>query len=301
MKLKLKSSDPVETLRDQVREKACSDPRFKKADANAMNSPWVCDLIPPDSGSDAGWKAIITASDAKIYEVPFTIEAGQVKLGEASREVFRKTTYLPVAARNAKVADGPVAIHAKQFSMEVSSATDRWMFAPGGVHTITPAAGEGSAEVTLRIDENTAVVLNASLAKLNAEHAPQRPFIDKEHDEGSGAAAWPDKFVWSEKPQPGVYLEHKASDFGRELVEGKVIRAFSPSFYSDAALPKKVNRGQHVKIAAGKRGSPENPARMTGLVYPAIGTLTNNPAFKKILPLWANNAPSARAEQPTTK
>src|SRR5204862_5613587 len=95
---------------------------------------------------------------------------------------------------------------------------------------------------------------------------------------------------WSETPQPGVYLAHQPSDLGKQLVGGKVVRAFSPSFYSDADLPKKVVRRQRVKVPAGKRGSPENPARMKGLLFPAIGTIPTDPAFRKILPLWAKNA-----------
>lgn len=183
-----------------------------------------------------------------------------------------------------------LALHARSLATEITSATDRWMFAPGGVHTITPMAGEGSAEVTLRVDADTAPVLQANLLRINAENAPQRVFFDREHDEAAGATGWPVRFLWSDSPQPGIYCEHEPSSLGKELVQGKVVRAFSPSFYSDAALPRKVSRGQRVTVAAGQRGSPENPARIIGLVYPACGTLTNNPAFKKILPLWAKNA-----------
>lgn len=283
MKLKLFCSNPVEALRQQVRERANSDPRFKKADQ--PNSAWCEDLIAPDG--DGPWKAVICSSDSKLFEVPFTIDAGVVKLGDSSREVFRSIRYLPLAAKKAGLDDLPVAIRAKQMSSEITSANDPWMYAPGGDHTITPGAGDGSAEVTLRIDASTAAILNASLAKLNKANDPQRAFIDYEHDEAKGATSWPIEFVWSASPQPGIYLKHEPSALGKELVDGKIVRAFSPSIYSDADLPKKIKAGQHVKIAAGKRGSKENPARITGLVYPAIGTLTNNPAFKKILPLWA--------------
>lgn len=298
--LKLKSSNSVESLREQVRALALKDSRFAPAATSdgkvGCGEVWVCELLAPDEGGD--WKAILSAPGGKLFEVPFTIAAGVVKLGETSREVLRSVRYLPLSAKHSG-AELPVAIRAKQFASEIN-ASDKWMFAPGGVHTITPAAGEGSAEVTMRIDESTAVVLNASLEKLNAENSPQRAFFDKEHDEAAGATAWPIKFVWSNSPVPGIYCEHEPSEFGKELVQGKIIRAFSPSFYSDAALPKKVNRGQHVKISAGKRGSAENPARMTGLVFPACGTLTNNPAFRKILPLWAKNATGAHSSQTQT-
>lgn len=300
-KLKLAASTPVETLREQVREAALNDSRFASQDQNSI-TPWVCDLIAPDGNGP--WQAIITAAKGKLYQVDFTTDAGKVRLGATSVEVFRKTTYLPMAAKAAdKETESTAPLRAREFSSPVTAADDLWMFAPGGVHTITPAAGDGSATVTLRIDENAVPILNASLAKLNSRLAPQKVFIDREHDEASGATAWPEEFVWRESPQPGVYMKHQASDLGRQLVEGHVIRAFSPSIYSDADLPKSIRRGQHINIAAGKRGSPENPARIIGLVAPAIGTLTNNPAFKKILPLWANNAGASRSgtEHQTTK
>lgn len=294
MSLKLKASNPVEALREQVRQQALNDPRFKKSsDAKLCGDVWICDLIAPEG--DEGWKAVISSNDGKLFEVAFSIAAGVVKLGDSSREVIRSVRYLPLAAKASE--DGPLVLSARNMSTEVSSADSLWMFAPGGVHRITCGAGRegGSAEVALKIDEQTATVLNASLAKINAENSPQRAFFDKEHDEAAGATSWPEKFIWSDSPQPGVYVEHHASDLGKQLVEGKIVRAFSPSFYSDADLPKKVGRGQHLRLAAGKRGSLENPARMIGLVFPACGTLTNNPAFKKILPLWAKNATGAQS------
>jgi len=178
-------------------------------------------------------------------------------------------------------------LRARFVGAQISSAEAPWMYCPGGDHTINCAAGEGAAEVTIRVDESSAVILNAKLAEINARNAPQRAFVDKEHDEASGAVTWPTRFVWRQAPEPGVYIEHEPSELGRQLVSGKIMRAFSPSFYSDADLPKRVTRGQFLRITAGKRGSPENPARITGLVFPACGTLTNNPAFRKILPLWA--------------
>lgn len=285
-RLKLFCSNPVEALRQQVRERANSDPRFKKADQ--PNGAWCEDLIAPD-GDGAPWKAVICASDSKLYEVPFTITAGVVKLGESSREVFRSIRYLPLAARHTRPDDLPLALDARDFSGQLTTADQPWMFAPAGLHKITCGAGNngGAAEVVLRIDQSTATVLNAKLAQINEKNAPQRAYIDREHDEAAGATAWPERLFWSETPAPGIYLEATATDLGKELINGKILRAFSPSFYSDADLPKKVAKGQIVKVPAGKRGSTENPARMTGLVYPAIGTLTNNPAFRKILPLWA--------------
>jgi hypothetical protein len=173
--------------------------------------------------------------------------------------------------------------------------TNRVMFMPGGVHRIVAGFGDSaSADVSVKVDESTAAVLNASLAELNARHAPQRALFDKEH-EGKEALAWPVLFEWSNSPQPGIYARVEFSSLGREFIQGKVMRAFSGSFFTDAALPKRaaVKAGKTYKPDAGKRGSTENPARITGLDFPYAGTFTNNPAFREILPLWAKNAAGA--------
>ncbi len=183
---------------------------------------------------------------------------------------------------------------ARQIGAELPNNGNRVMFAPGGIHTLTPAFGPAVVEVTIKIDSATANVLNASLAQVNAANAPQRAFFDKNH-EGKEAMAWPIRFEWSELPEPGVYAVVEWTDLGRQYVTGKVMRAFSGSFFTDADLPKKPRAGQVVTIAAGKRGSATNPARMVGLAFPDAGTLTNDPAFRKILPLWA----SARAARNT--
>src|SRR5262245_18441619 len=104
-------------------------------------------------------------------------------------------------------------LFAKQLATALT-AVGRWMFAPGGTHTITLGADRGSAEVTLKIDQATPAVLNASLAKLNADHAPQRAYFDREHDVAVGATALPLRFVWSESPSPGVYCQHETTALG---------------------------------------------------------------------------------------
>lgn len=182
-----------------------------------------------------------------------------------------------------------------EFTNHVPDSTGRIMFMPAGDHTITPGAGEGSVKLTVHVDKSTVDVLNRSLDAWNERLAPQRVFIDKEH-EGREATAWPDRFFWSESPAPGVYAQVQFSELGRRMVEGKTFRAFSPSFTTDAAIPKRISSGQRVTVPAGKRGSVENPARVTGLAAPDVGALTNNPAFRKILPLWARNAPAVKKE-----
>ncbi len=174
------------------------------------------------------------------------------------------------------------------------------MYAPGGVQQICCGLGdEAFAEVWLNIDRETAGVLQASLAALNAQNAPQRAYFD-EHHEHRDAMAWPTRFEWRENPAPGAYAVAEYSSIGREKVEGKVLRAFSGSFFTDAALPKrsKVRAGQTYVPAEGTRGSEQNPARIVGLDFPCAGTFTNNPAFRQILPLWASAGSPGAAVPP---
>lgn len=282
-------NNQLKLLRMALSAAVKTDRRFHH-EPDAGLKPWLCEIL---SRAPDQFSAIIQATNGKLYEVPVNIAFSNVTLGDTAREVIRETKYLPLEDF---FADGKsVALQARDFASEVRDASDRWMFAPGGVHTITPQAGDGSAEVTIKIDPETATVLQASLEQLNTRNNPQRAFFDKEHDATAGATAWPKRFLWSETPAPGIYCEHEPSQFGIDLVKGHVVRAFSPSFYCDAELPRKLTRGQHVKIQSGKRGSPENPARMTGLVFPACGTLTNNPAFRKILPLFGKDAPGAKS------
>lgn len=198
----------------------------------------------------------------------------------------------------------PLPLRAKQLGAEISDPARPWMFCPAGTHTITLGAGEGAAELTLKIDEATAAVLQASLDKNNAANHPQKSFFDREHDPKGGATAWPKRFFFAAVPAPGIYVESEITALGHQLTAGKVMRAFSPSFYADADLPKSVRAGQMIHVAAGRRGSTANPARITGLVFPDCGTLTNDPAFRKILPLWAKNAagaPSSTTINPMNK
>jgi hypothetical protein len=214
-----------------------------------------------------------------------------------------------LALRCVDAGESAVALRAREFASELRAngsspdGSQVLMYAPAGVHTITPAAGNGSIEITVAVDQNTAAVLNASLAAMNARLFPQRCFIDKEH-ERKEAAAWPENFFWSETAPdgshaPGVYLKCQMTALGRQLIDGKIFRAFSPSITTDVGLKNKdIARGQHLIIKAGKRGSKENPARLNGVVPPDIGTLTNLPAFKEILPLFAKDARGGQSNQP---
>ncbi len=195
----------------------------------------------------------------------------------------------------------PLELRAKSFLTEVDGTEGRIMFAPAGDHTITCGAGprsQATAMVTIRITPETAAVLNASLAEINARNSPQKACFDKDH-EGKEATAWPVGFEYSERPKPGVYSRAELSALGKELIEGKVLRAFSGAFTTDADLPRQsaCRPGTVYTIRDGKRGSVANPAEIVGLTFPFCGTLTNNPAFRKNLPLWARSSAQERTPE----
>lgn len=200
---------------------------------------------------------------------------------------------------SAAVADENLALQAKTMATELPSEPGRMMYMPAGRHDICCGLGGiAAAAVTIEVGPETAVVLNASLARLNKEFAPQKACFDFEH-EGKEAMAWPLSFEWLDTPAPGIYATAEFSSLGKEYVQGKVVRAFSGSFFSDAKLPKRASvvKGKTYQPKPGERGSVENPARVIGLDFPYAGTLTNNPAFHANAPLWATAVKAEPGEE----
>lgn len=174
----------------------------------------------------------------------------------------------------------------------ISAGDDMLMWMPGGVHHIKPGLGDNAkAEIWVKVDKDSAKEVQASFEAFSKEYAPQRAFFDKEH-EAKDATAWPTEFMWMDSPKPGIYARCEFTKLGRELIDGKVQRGFSPTFFTDADLPKRsaIRAGETYSVKSGKRGSRENPARITDIHFPSAGGFTNFPAFRNNLPLWAKHA-----------
>jgi hypothetical protein len=174
-----------------------------------------------------------------------------------------------------------------------------FMYMPGGVHTVWLSRGGKPAQVTVNVTPQTAAVIQEKFLALQASRKPQRPYFDFEHHE-EDASAWPVGFAWKNAPEPGVYVNVEWSLAGKNAVAGKSQRAFSPVFFADAEFPQVPIHAKEVTIPAGKRGSAANPADVTGLGFCA-GSLTNEPAFRKILPLWAKDSAARASETSETK
>lgn len=147
-----------------------------------------------------------------------------------------------------------------------ATATGELMYMPAGSQEITPIDGGIGAPINVMVDAAGAAALNAQLAALTAKG--KKPYFDFNHEDGA-AAFWPSEFVWRED---GIYARGEWSGRGKSAVEGKEWRQFSPVFHVD-----------------NKRA---NPARIVCRenAKPNMGGLVNDPAFHKILPLWAKDA-----------
>lgn len=172
-------------------------------------------------------------------------------------------------------------------------ATGRFMFMPAGQHVVHLSKGGTPLTVAVDVDpKEAAAALNAQLASVCANRAPQKPYCDFNHDRDK-ASFWPTKFV---AEADGVYVEGEWSGSGKTAVESKDYRGFSPTFYTDAEIPDKPLRGKdRLEIPDGKLGSPKQPARIVcnpnaGLNF---GGLVNEPAFTEIKPLFAKQAETA--------
>lgn len=145
---------------------------------------------------------------------------------------------------------------------EGQGAPEWIMWMPGGRHEITATQRGKPRTLTVTVDRQTAATLQQTLRQ-HLDAGRQKPFLDFDHDR-KAASAWPQEFAWRETPEPGVFCRVEWSKLGREAVEGRAYRSFSPTFYE----------------AGGKvDGTPL-----------CMGSLLNDPAFEKMAPIWSGRA-----------
>lgn len=167
---------------------------------------------------------------------------------------------------------------------------DTIMYFPGGTHTITPSQNKKAVTVTVAIDASAASAMQEQLEELNAQgKRPYFSFGDDSHASDQ-ASFWPTRFFWATrrdatgKLATGVWVTGEWSGEGKRVVEDKVFRTFSPTFYVDAV-----------------RNDPKKPARVVceAEAGPNMGALVNDPAFTQMSPLWArrNDFPPVGGER----
>ena len=155
------------------------------------------------------------------------------------------------------------------------------MYMPGGISSITPSQNKKAVDVLVEVNAQTAREMQEQLEALNESgKKPYFSFGDNSHASDQ-ASFWPSKFFWATrqdatgKMATGVWVTGEWSDEGKRVVEGKVFRCFSPTFFVDAV-----------------RNDPKKPAQVIceREAGPNMGALVNDPAFEKISPLWAKRS-----------
>lgn len=185
-------------------------------------------------------------------------------------------------------------------SGELPTSDFQWM--PGGKTNITATYGGKPITLCVECDEDTAGIIQKSF-EAAVKASPRRPpYGCVEHREEE-AAFHPVAFKWSDDPEPGIMCTAEWTPLGTRNVRGKIHTSFSPSFTTDAEYSKATCGGCDklaarckcpdgtVQFPEGVRGSESNPARVTGVSPRSVGSLTNWPAFKNILPVRAKQAP----------
>lgn len=157
------------------------------------------------------------------------------------------------------------------------------MYMPAGIHYITPSQNGRAVEVCVEVDAEAAGLLEKQRKMLTK--IGRKPFFSPAHKEVM-AAFWPTKFFWDKRIDAtgslseGVWCEGEWTSTGKELVEGKAFRTFSPTFFVDAI-----------------RNDPDDPVHVICCedAKANMGALENDPAFQEISPLWAHNAKTISA------
>ncbi len=250
-------------------------------------------LADTEAGTDADKCAVSheVAEQAHMNAATLTNRQGKIKFHtnqaayhRGMKKVYKDGARDVASAKEAKVASQEdTALHcasqsANQLRSLLPTAEGVLMYMPGGDHTITPSQGGKPVTVTVRVDEPAAERLEQQRAKLAA--SGKKPFFSILH-ESDVAAFWPTKFFWDRRIDAtgsfveGIWAEGEWSKSGRDAVEGKDFRTFSPTFFVDAI-----------------RNDPSNPCQVVcnENARPNMGALENDPAFQSISPLWARNA-----------
>ena len=197
-----------------------------------------------------------------------------------------------VQARNATPAAGlqldcSACVEAKNFKSVLNPIADGIiMYMPAGTHTITPSQNGRPVTVSVAIDASAAEKLETQRAALEA--GGKKPFFSVQHSTQI-AAFWPAEFFWDTRLDAtgslveGVWARGEWTRAGREAVEGKDFRTFSPTFFVDAI-----------------RNDPNRPVQVVcnDEAKANMGALENDPAFQTISPLWAHDASAAGTPKP---
>ena len=141
----------------------------------------------------------------------------------------------------------------------IETALDDVQIMPPGRHAISPIGPDGEpVDLEVEVNAATAQAIEATRARYQSEAdagSGDAPYFDFNHDDGP-AAAWVKSIYWGgdEPHTGGVRAKIAWSDAGREAIEGRLFRRFSPAFIVDPATGTitgaPVNMGGLVNRAA---------------------------------------------------
>lgn len=169
-------------------------------------------------------------------------------------------------------------IHARALALPAAALTaPEWLhYMPAGKQTISAARDGQPATIELTVNAAAAAALQADLVRLIGAGGPP-PFFGFDHVDGR-ASAWPQEFAWR---ADGIWARLTWTPDGEAAVTVKAAgqlpayRYFSPSFL--------INR---------------QTGLITGLCPSEAGSLVNNPAFRALARVTANNLPAPAADNP---
>jgi hypothetical protein len=183
--------------------------------------------------------------------------------------------------------DCSACVEAKNFKSVLNPIADGiLMYMPAGTHTITPSQNGRPVTVSVAIDAGAADRLESQRKSLEA--SGKKPFFSVQHSTQI-AAFWPAEFFWDTRLDAtgalveGVWARGAWTRAGREAVEGKDFRTFSPTFFVDAI-----------------RNDPNRPVQVVcnNEAKANMGALENDAAFQSISPLWAHDASAPGTPKP---
>jgi hypothetical protein len=172
----------------------------------------------------------------------------------------------------------------------VFNAPIEFMFLPGGLHCINANFGSKGINLHVHVNPDTAKTLQRSFDILATEKGEL--LGDESHEGGKATLRFrrgETRFRWGcLRGNEGVICEGgRPTTLGVQLANGFVLRSWSPEFHCDCDYGSAVERDGVLYFPAGARGSPQNPAKVTGLGDCFIGALCNSPAFKSMPTLQA--------------
>lgn len=178
----------------------------------------------------------------------------------------------------------------------------QWL--PGGISTLRPSlttrtGKEFPIELTVNCTQKSAANVQNAFATIKANNPRRPPFGCIEH-QAKERAFEPLSFEWRDVPEGGIYCTCEPSELGARNVNGRIHTSFSPTFDTDAEYHKlqcsqckdspdkcDCSGGRCFQFPKGARGSVSNPAEILAPDVQSVGSLTNWPAFRDILPIAA--------------